>query len=184
MWCDNVKIFLNMNLYLFSYKLGRQKCTDFATIFVFGVCILASYSQEVSNLTYENVTLSNKSVTLQTDAETQITTSASVEPYTSKNSTDSNFKLSTVAPSIIDIKHENTSLTTMRPEHETTNQTTEKINTVPLSTVPDKNGTVIQDFTTPSQSSDTSNATNASTTTIIPAEPVLPDKGSIRRRRT
>ncbi|XP_076247916.1 na[+]/H[+] hydrogen exchanger 1 isoform X2 [Calliopsis andreniformis] len=173
-----------MNLYPCSNKLQRRRCTIFTIAFVFGACIIASCSQETPNLGHENVTLDNKSITLQVDTQTHVTTNPSVELYVSENSNNSNLKLSSTVPNLIvnDIKTESTSITTIRSEHEvsllTNNQTTEKVVTAPINTVTDKNGSIVLDFTTPSQSTDINNATNTSTTTIVPAEPVLPDKGS------
>ncbi|XP_054012481.1 sodium/hydrogen exchanger 8 [Hylaeus anthracinus] len=167
-----------MNLYSANNKHACKSLTVFTILFVLGACIVASYTQETSNLKHENVTLHNKSTTLQVDTQTNLATSNSTQSGVSEKSRTTDSKSNTTVTSvIINTKSETTYTSTVRPERES-NQTTEKVNTVPTNIINDKNGSIIPDFTVPSQSSDISNTTNTSTTTVTPAEPVLPDKGS------
>ncbi|XP_076623346.1 na[+]/H[+] hydrogen exchanger 1 isoform X2 [Colletes latitarsis] len=161
-----------MNLYSVNNKHAYRSFTPFIIFCVFGACITASYTQESFNLKYENVT-DNKNITLQTDTQENI-----VESSTSVKSGNLDLKQNTNVSSVVDTKSQNTSTSTIRPDHDINNQTTERVNTVSTNIINDKNGSSIPDFTVPSQSSDISNTTNTSTTTIMPAEPVLPDKGS------
>ncbi|XP_053970482.1 sodium/hydrogen exchanger 8 [Hylaeus volcanicus] len=167
-----------MNLYSANNKHACKSLTVFTILFVLGACIVASCTQETSNLKHENVTLHNKSTTLPVDTQTNLATSNSTESGVSEKSRTTDSKSNTTVTSvIINTKSETTYTSTVRPERES-NQTTEKVNTVPTNIINDKNGSIIPDFTVPSQSSDISNTTNTSTTTVTPAEPVLPDKGS------
>jgi len=95
--------------------------------------------------------------------------SSTVRPANSINDTVSNnISSTTVKPSV-------TSSNPPQSDHVANNQTTERIGTVSSSPVNDKNAT---DVSISSQVPDIVNITNTSTTTVAPAEPVLPDKGS------
>lgn len=166
-----------MNLYSANNKHAYKSLTVFTILFVFGAGIVVSYAQETSNLKHENVTLYNKTTTLQIDTKTNLSASNSIESGPSEKFGNSDLKLNTTVSNIIDIKSQSISISTIRPEHDI-NQTTEKVNTISTNIINDKNGSFIPDFTVPPQSSDINNTTNTSTTTIMPAEPVLPDKGS------
>lgn len=172
-----MKIFKKMALYSLNNKLSRRGSTALTIVFVFGVCILSSYAQQASNLKHDTVTLDNKNATVENATQSNSTTNTLTETNAAEKSDNSNSKLSTAAPSTVAAKSENVSTTTVRPERDN-NQTTERVNAAATSIVSDKNASTIPDFTLPSQSSDIGNATNTSTTTIMPAEPVLPDKGS------
>ncbi|CAD1468622.1 unnamed protein product, partial [Heterotrigona itama] len=149
-------------------KLLCKSFVIYIIIFGFDVWTVVSNAQEVSNLA-----LDSKNNVLKDSMPTN--SNVLIELHTFENSDNNNLKLNTSAASIINTS-QNVSTTSIRPEHD--NQTTEKVNTVSTSTVNDKIGNNISDFTISSQSPDISNTTNTSTTTVVPAEPVLPDKGS------
>ncbi|XP_029053093.1 sodium/hydrogen exchanger 8 [Osmia bicornis bicornis] len=167
-----------MNLYSGSNKLLHRNIVISVIFFTLGLLTTTSYAQKISNLKNETVTVGNKNITLQILTQTNSSTDASTESYASNSYNTSNLKLNVSTSSVANIIPHNVTITTVRPEHDSYNQTTEKITTISTNTVNDKNGSNMSDFTIPSQSSDISNSTNASTTTIMPAEPVLPDKGS------
>ncbi|CAK9797312.1 Sodium/hydrogen exchanger 8, partial [Anthophora quadrimaculata] len=166
-----------MNLYSvnkFSYR-NFIVCIIF---FVFGVWTTVSYAQDISNLKHENVTLDSKNTVFKDSASTNLSTDISVELRTLENSDNSNVKPNVTVSSIVNATSQNVSATTVQPNRDNNSQTTEKVNTLSTSIVNDKNGNNMSDFTIPSQNTDINNATNTSTTTVTPAEPVLPDKGS------
>ncbi|CAK9828917.1 Sodium/hydrogen exchanger 8, partial [Anthophora retusa] len=166
-----------MNLYSvnkFSYR-NFIVCIIF---FVFGVWTTVSYAQDISNLKHENVTLDSKNTVFKDSASTDLSTDISVELRTLENSDNNNVKPNVTVSSIVNATSQNVSATTVQPNRDNNSQTTEKVNTLSTSIVNDKNGNNMSDFTIPSQNTDINNATNTSTTTITPAEPVLPDKGS------
>ncbi|KAF3422851.1 hypothetical protein E2986_00486 [Frieseomelitta varia] len=159
-----------MRFYSISNKLLPKSFVIYIIIFGFDVWTIVSNAQEVSNLT-----LNGKNNVSRDSTPTNLNTNVSIELHTFENSDNNNLKLNTTAASIINTS-QNVSTTSIRPDRD--NQTTEKINTVSTSTVNDKTGNNMSDFTISSQSPDISNTTNTSTTTVVPAEPVLPDKGS------
>lgn len=166
-----------MNLYSGHNKLLHRNVIS-VIFFTLGLLTTTSYAQKISNLKHETVTVDNKNITLQILTQTNSSTDASTESYASNSYDTNNLKLNVSTPSVTNTIPHNASTTTVRPEHDSYNQTTEKVTTISTNTVNDKNGNNMSDFTIPSQTSDISNSTNASTTTIMPAEPVLPDKGS------
>ncbi|XP_034184009.1 na[+]/H[+] hydrogen exchanger 1 [Osmia lignaria lignaria] len=167
-----------MNLYSGSNKLLHRNVVISVIFFTLGLLTTTSYAQKISNLKNETVTVGNKNITLQILKQTNLSTDASTESYVSNSYDTSNLKLNVSTSSVANTIPHNVTTTTVRPEHDSYNQTTEKVTTISTNTINDKNGSNMSDFTIPSQSSDISNSTNASTTTIMPAEPVLPDKGS------
>ncbi|XP_076650037.1 na[+]/H[+] hydrogen exchanger 1 isoform X2 [Halictus rubicundus] len=166
-----------MNLYS-ENKLLRKSFTVCTILFVFGACITTLNAEESSNLKPENVTLDSTNITLPVITQANTNTSTSVEPHTSEKSANNNLNKSISEPNVTDTKFQNISTSTVKLDHDVNSETTEKVNIVTTNNVADKNGSTLPDFTVSSQSPDISNATNASTTTITPAEPVLPDKGS------
>lgn len=150
---------------------NKLLCKSFIIyIIIFDVWTIVSNAQEVSNLI-----LDGKNNVSRDSTPMNLSTNVSIELHTFENSDNKNLKLNTTVASIINTS-QNVSTTSIRPDRD--NQTTEKINTVSTSTVNDKTGNNMSDFTISSQSPDISNTTNTSTTTVVPAEPVLPDKGS------
>ncbi|CAL7940296.1 unnamed protein product [Xylocopa violacea] len=164
-----------MNLYSVDNELLRKSFIIFITFFIFGVW---SYAQETSNLKPEYVTLDSQSVVLKDSTLTNLNNGVSIESHISEKPSSNDLKLPVTASSIVNVTSQNVSTTTVQSDSDTNNQTTEKANTLSTSIITDKNGNNISEFTIPPQSSDISNTTNTSTTTVIPAEPVLPDKGS------
>ncbi|CAK9803531.1 Sodium/hydrogen exchanger 8 [Anthophora plagiata] len=167
-----------MNLYSVNNKFSYRNFIICIIFFVFGVWTTVSYAQDVSNLKHENVTLDSKNTVFKDSASTNLSTDISVELRTLENSDNSNVKPNVTVSSIVNATSQNVSATTVQPNRDNNSQTTEKVNTLSTSIVNDKNGNNMSDFTIPSQNMDINNATNTSTTTITPAEPVLPDKGS------
>ena len=159
-----------MSFHSICSKLLCKSFVIYIIIFGFDVWTVVSNAQEVSNLTLESKNNVSKDST-----PTNLNTNVSIELHTLENSDNNDLKLNTIAASITNTS-QNVSTTSIRPDRD--NQTTEKINTVSTSTVNDKTGNNMSDFTISSQSPDVSNTTNTSTTTVVPAEPVLPDKGS------
>jgi len=135
-----------------------------------------SYGEETVNLKDEVI---NKTTPVVTDNPNALNVikntgilpvlSGTVRPANSVNDTVSNNISSTTIKPLI------TSPNSPQPDNVANNQTTEKISTVSSSPVNDKNAT---DISISSQVPDVANITNTSTTTVAPAEPVLPDKGS------
>lgn len=153
-----------------SNKLLCKSFVIYIIIFGFDVWTVVSNAQKVPNLT-----LDSKNSVSKDSTPTNLNTNVSIELHTFENFDNNNLKLNTTAASIINTS-QNVSTISIRSDRD--NQTTEKINTVSTSTVNDKTGNNMSDFTISSQSPDISNTTNTSTTTVVPAEPVLPDKGS------
>ncbi|XP_033340906.1 na[+]/H[+] hydrogen exchanger 1 isoform X2 [Megalopta genalis] len=166
-----------MNLYL-NNKLSCKSFIIYTILCVFGACIAVLNAEETSNLKHENVTLDNKTITLQNITQTYLNSSTLLQTRASEKSVTNNVNISISEPNITDTKFQIISTSTVRLDHDINNETTEKVNTVTINNTIDKNGSTVPDFVVSSQSPDISNATNASTTTITPAEPVLPDKGS------
>lgn len=167
-----------MNLYSVNNKLLYNNYMLCIVFFGFGAWITVLHAQETSNLKHDNVTLDSRNTVLNDSAPINLSTDISVESHTSEKPVDSHSKLNTTTSSAINATLQNVFTSTVRPDRDTTNHTTEQTNTFPTNIVNDKNGNNMSDFTIPSQSSDITNATNTSTTTVTPAEPVLPDKGS------
>nr|XP_012137953.1 PREDICTED: sodium/hydrogen exchanger 8 isoform X1 [Megachile rotundata] len=166
-----------MNLYSVNQLLYKSVVIS-VIFFIFGVLTTTSYAQEASNLKHEAVTESNKKITQPILIPTNLTTVTPTELNTPNTSDNNKAKENVTTSSIVNTESHHTSSSTIRSDHDSNNQSTEKVATVSTNTVNDKNGNNMSDFTIPSQSSDISNSTNTSTTTVTPAEPVLPDKGS------
>ncbi|XP_076476019.1 na[+]/H[+] hydrogen exchanger 1 isoform X1 [Bombus vancouverensis nearcticus] len=165
-----------MKFYSISNKLLYKSFIIYIIFFGFNVWAVVSNAQEVSNLKHENITLDSTNIVLKHFTPTKISTDVSVESHTSENSDSNNLKLNATASNTVNTS-QNVLTTSVRPDHDI-NQTTEKVNIISTTIINDKNGNNMSDFTIPSQSPDISNVTNTSTTTVVPAEPVLPDKGS------
>ncbi|XP_031825977.1 na[+]/H[+] hydrogen exchanger 1 isoform X2 [Nomia melanderi] len=166
-----------MNLYLDNNKFPYKIFTISIILLVFGTRIVSSEAEEFSNLKHDNVTLDNKNIMLH-DTQTNLTINTSIELHASEKSGNNSLNINTIVLNVTDTKSQTISTSTVRLDHDINNETTEKVITVTTNNVNDRNGSTIPDFTISSQSPDVSNVTNASTTTITPAEPVLPDKGS------
>ncbi|XP_012238231.1 sodium/hydrogen exchanger 8 [Bombus impatiens] len=165
-----------MKFYSISNKLLYKSFIIYIIFFGFNVWAVVSNAQEVSNLKHENITLDSTNIVLKHFTPTKISTDVSVESHTSENSDSNNLKLNATTSNTVNTS-QNVLTTSVRPDHDI-NQTTEKVNIISTTIINDKNGNNMSDFTIPSQSPDISNVTNTSTTTVVPAEPVLPDKGS------
>lgn len=165
-----------MNFYSISNKLLCKSFAIYIVFFIFGVWTVVSYAQETSNLKHEDVTSNTKNTVLKDFTLRNLSTDIPIELHTLEHSDNNNSKLN-VTSSVVNT-FQNVSTTTVRPDRDINNQTTEKTNALFTNIINDKNGNNMSDFTIPSQSSDISNTTNTSTTTVVPAEPVLPDKGS------
>lgn len=165
-----------MNFYSIKNKFLCKNYIIYITFFILSMWIIKSCAQENSNLKNENVTLDDKNIVLKDSMPTNLSTDILIG-HILNNFNNNNLKLHITTPNIINIS-QNVFTTTVRSDHDFNNQTTEKINILPTNITNNKNGSNILDFTIPSQSSDINNTTNTSTTTVVPAEPVLPDKGS------
>lgn len=165
-----------MKFYSISNKLLYKSFIIYIIFFGFNVWAVVSNAQEVSNLKHENITLDSTNIVLKHFTPTKISTDVSVESHTSENSDSNNLKLNATTSNTVNTS-QNVLTTSVRPDHDI-NQTTEKVNIISTTIINDKNGNNMSDFTISSQSPDISNVTNTSTTTVVPAEPVLPDKGS------
>ncbi|XP_031366623.1 sodium/hydrogen exchanger 8 isoform X1 [Apis dorsata] len=161
-----------MNFYSIKNKLLYKNYIIYITFFILSIWIVKSCAQENSNLKDENVTLD----VLKDSMPRNLNADILIE-HTLNNFNNNNLKLNITIPNIVNIS-QNVFTTTIRSDHDFNNQTTEKINILSMNITNNKNGNNILDFTIPSQSSDINNTTNTSTTTVVPAEPVLPDKGS------
>ncbi|XP_017892360.1 sodium/hydrogen exchanger 8 [Ceratina calcarata] len=159
-----------MNSYTVDNRITYLSFTICVILFVFGTWPVVSYAEEISNLKHENVTLDNKNVSKDVTP-----TNSSIDTSTDSVSNDLKINASSTVNAL---QNSSISTVTVQSNHDTNNQTIETFTTSPAITVNDKSGNM-SDFTVTSQSSDISNATtNTSTTTSVPAEPVLPDKGS------
>ncbi|KAF7385739.1 hypothetical protein HZH66_011581 [Vespula vulgaris] len=149
-----------MNLFLTQYKVQSKWCILFV-ILQFGViCGEISFATEITNLENKKLSLPNTSLPVLNNSKS-ITNTSQVFAITSANL-------------VIDDERVNTE----QNDNILKNVTTEKINTEVIATpINEKNGSIITDYQS-SQNPDIINATNTSTTTIAPAEPVLPDKDS------
>lgn len=153
---------------------------------IVGILLLCDISQHVSygeitvNLQKETVT-DNKTIS----AVTSSPNASNVTTNVTANAVQELFSTARSANSTSSIINQNSSLTTVKPpitpgstaqsNNVVGDQTTEKTSTVSSNPINDKNTT---DISVSSQSPDVANTTNTSTTTVAPAEPVLPDKGS------
>lgn len=153
-----------------------------------GILLLCNVhvSQEIetTNLKNENAITSNKTAFAVTNSPSILNITSNVKSVTESSSTT---QLAN-STNIIDSHNANstsivksppvTSVSTAVQTNDNNvigDRTTEKIGTELPSPINDKNAT---DISVPSQSPDAVNTTNTSTTTVAPAEPVLPDKGS------
>lgn len=137
-----------------------------------------SHGIETINLKNENVTDNKTTVAVTNSPNTlNVTTnnsisadSSSIARITNSTNVDNHNVTSTST-----VKSPVTSVNSSVYTNIINDGTTEKISTISPSPVNDKNATVIS---ISSQNPDAVNTTNTSTTTVAPAEPVLPDKGS------
>lgn len=152
--------------------------------FIVGILLLcnvsphASHGEETINFKSDNVTNSSTtSVVTSSPNVSNVTVPAKLfSTARPANNTNNVATITSHNASSTTTKAPTTSINTIYPNNATNDQTTEKIGTVSPST--DKNVTTASDIIVSSQSPDVSNTTNTSTTTVAPAEPVLPDKGS------
>ncbi|XP_012341028.1 sodium/hydrogen exchanger 8 isoform X2 [Apis florea] len=165
-----------MNFYSINNKLLCKNYIIYITFFILSIWIVKSCAQENSNLKHENITLDDKNIVLKDSMPTNLSTDILIE-HTLNNSNNNNLKLNITIPNIVNIS-QNIFTTTIRSDNNFNNQTTEKINILSTNITNNKNGNNTLDFTISSQNSDINNTTNTSTTTVVPAEPILPDKGS------
>ncbi|XP_060832485.1 sodium/hydrogen exchanger 8 [Bombus pascuorum] len=165
-----------MKFYSISNNLLYKSFIIYIIFFGFNVWTVVSNAQEVSNLKHENITLDSTNIVLKHFTPTKISTDVSIESHILENSDSNNLKLNATTSNTVNTS-QNVLTTSVRPDRDI-NQTTEKVNIISTTIIDDKNGNNMSDFTIPSQSPDISNVTNTSTTTVVPAEPVLPDKGS------
>jgi len=142
-----------------------------------------SHGEDTANLNTSRIITENKTTSVVTDVPVALnvtTNHVSVSPeifsttqsanstshVVNHNASSTNAKPSVSTPSASTVQSD---------DHQVaSHQTTEKIATS-SSPINDKNTT---DISVSSQSPDVINATNVTTTTVAPAEPVLPDKGS------
>lgn len=160
-----------MNSRTVNQTLARLSFNIFVVLFVLGTWPVVSCAEDISNLKYENITLDNKNVSKDLTA-----TNSSVDTSTDSGSNDSKIASSTVNA----LQNTSASTVTAQSNHDANNQTVERSTATSAITVNnDRRDGNASDFTVTSPSPDIGNSTtNASTTTIVPAEPVLPDKGS------
>ncbi|XP_046833926.1 sodium/hydrogen exchanger 8 [Vespa crabro] len=183
-----------MNPLLTRYKVQSKWCVIFV-ILQFGVISFGevSFQKEIVNL--EDEKLPNVSLPALNDLNV-ITNRSQVSAITNsnliiddeskrknwrKNSDNEFVKLSPINITVTTSKSQGISSggSAEQSDNIVKNVTTEKINAeiTGNNLINEKNGTVITDYSS-SQSPDIINATNTSTTTVAPAEPVLPDKDS------
>lgn len=151
---------------------------------IVGILLLCNISRHVShgietiNLKNENVTDSKTTLAVTNSPNTlNVTTNVGISADLSSTTriTNSTNVGSHNVSSISTVKPPVTSVNSTVNTNVINDGTTEKIGTISPSSVNDKNATFIS---ISSQSPDAVNTTNTSTTTVAPAEPVLPDKGS------
>nr|XP_050861749.1 sodium/hydrogen exchanger 8 isoform X1 [Vespula vulgaris] len=181
-----------MNLFLTQYKVQSKWCILFV-ILQFGViCGEISFATEITNLENKKLSLPNTSLPVLNNSKS-ITNTSQVFAITSANlviddesktngpkNSDNSDKLSTINITMTTSNSQiiPSGVNTEQNDNILKNVTTEKINTEVIATpINEKNGSIITDYQS-SQNPDIINATNTSTTTIAPAEPVLPDKDS------
>lgn len=137
-----------------------------------------SYAEEIVHLKSENVT-DYKNMSITTDSLSNLNLTMSAELSTVVKPTTSTNNVANYSLNIITVKPQTISVDIVYPNKIINDhQTTEKVSAVSLSPINDKNVTIAPDIFISSQNPDVINTTNTSTTTVIPAEPVLPDKGS------
>ncbi|KYN02550.1 Sodium/hydrogen exchanger 8 [Cyphomyrmex costatus] len=141
-----------------------------------------SYGEDTTNLNTSGIVTENKTTSAVTNAPVtlNVTTNVNVSSEVSSTARPANITHYVVS-------HNDNSITpkppsspapspsTAQPDNVASDQTTEKNSATSPSPISDRNTT---DISVSSQSPDTVNSTNATTTTVAPAEPVLPDKGS------
>lgn len=143
-----------------------------------------SQGEDTTNLNTSGTITENRTVSTVTDAPAapKVTTNLTVSPVLSNTtrrhgvtnntshavSQNANSITTKLAPS------PTLSASTAQPDNVASYQTTEKSSATSSNPTSDKNTTDVS----VSQSPDVANATNVTTTTVAPAEPVLPDKGS------
>ncbi|KAF7387386.1 hypothetical protein HZH68_013063 [Vespula germanica] len=181
-----------MNLFLTQYKV-QSKWYILFVILQFGViCGEISFATEITNLENKKLSLPNTSLPVLSNSKS-ITNTSQVFAITSANlviddesktngpkNSDNSDKLSTINITMTTSNSQiiPSGVNTEQNDNILKNVTTEKINTEVIATpINEKNGSIITDYQS-SQNPDIINATNTSTTTIAPAEPVLPDKDS------
>lgn len=164
-----------MNWSRVNCKLLDKRCIIVLTFLILAEWSVASYAQEASNLKNENVTSSSTNIKEQSDTNS-IANVTSLLHVSEKFSNDSS-KSITATSSTTTVKPTNLSSSTTSNDRVNV-ETTERTSTLSAANINEKNGSTTADFSVSSQSSDVNNATNTSTTTAVPAEPVLPDKGS------
>lgn len=152
---------------------------------IVGILLLYDVSRHVShgietiNLKNENVTDNKVTFAVTDNPSTLNTTNVSILAELSSTARFAN------STNIIDSHNASSTYSTVKPvtsvntpvqtDNIINDRTTENVDTVSSRSINDKNATIIS---IPSQSPDVVNSTNTSTTTVAPAEPVLPDKGS------
>ncbi|KAG7188111.1 hypothetical protein KM043_015959 [Ampulex compressa] len=139
-------------------------------LYCFTLCFALS-EQEIFNLKSSNVTLDNTPNAALNVQDYQTTVNVPIP----KNLTTSFVNKSTELNAVT---YSTTLISTVQSEGDLKDGSTEKSSTVSAGAVNDKNATVMPDYSMSSQALDIVNVTNTSTTTVAPAEPVLPDKGS------
>ncbi|KAL2729393.1 sodium/hydrogen exchanger 8 isoform X1 [Vespula squamosa] len=181
-----------MNLFLTQYTAQSKWCVLFV-ILQFGViCGEISFSTKITNLENEKLSLPNTSLPVLNNLKS-ITNISQVFAITSANlviddesktnepkNSDNSDKLSAINITMTTSKSQiiPSGANMEQNDNILKNEMTEKINTEVIATlINEKNGSMITDYPS-SQNPDIINATNTSTTTIAPAEPVLPDKDS------
>lgn len=140
-----------------------------------------SHGEDTTNLNTSGTITENRTVPTVTNAPAvpNVTTNLSVSPVLSStarpinnisHAVSHNASLTTTKPA----PSPTPSVNTAQPDNVASHQTTERSSVTSPSPISDKNTTDVP----VSQSPDAANATNVTTTTVAPAEPVLPDKGS------
>lgn len=185
-----------MNRSLARYKVHSKWCVIFV-ILQFDVLISfgeVSFDTDIANLENEKLPLANVSSPVLNNLNV-ITNTSQVSAITNsnliiddesktknwpKNSDNVFVKSSAINVTVTTSKSQTISSGPNMEQNDNIvkNLTTEKFSAeITGGLINEKNGTVIADYSS-SQSPDIINATNTSTTTIAPAEPVLPDKDS------
>ncbi|KAI4489548.1 hypothetical protein M0802_010985 [Mischocyttarus mexicanus] len=177
-----------MNMFVVTQYKVLSKCVIFL-ILQFGViCGEKSFVTDISNLENDKLSLANNTILPVLDNTKIIINTTQVSAITNADSINDNESKANVSKNVdneVKLSTSNVIETTSKSqsisaniEQNDKNVTTEKINTeVTATSINDKNGSMITDYPS-SQNPDITNGTNTSTTTVTPAEPVLPDKGS------
>lgn len=153
---------------------------------IIGILLLCDVSQHVSrgdevvNLKTKNVTDIKILPVVITDSPNATSVAANISITEASSTARSTTNTTNVVQSVnsTTLKPAVTSAHTEEPDNiVVSDRITEKLNTVSPIPISDKNTTT--DISVSSASPDVANnSTNTSTTTVVPAEPVLPDKGS------